>query len=79
MTFWAWLAQFINNMFLVVLVKFLFGKDQFTFYLLAFVTLFLNFNLLPFIYIILGDESFKRAIANKEYSDLVKLMLEFKV
>jgi hypothetical protein len=64
-------------MFLVVLVKFLFGKDQFTFYLLAFLTLFLNFNVLPLFYIILGDERFKKAVAKKEYFELVKLMLNF--
>jgi hypothetical protein len=77
MAFWAWLVQFITNMILVVLIKFMFGKDQFIYYLLGCVTLFCQFNVLPFIYIILGDERFKRAIANKEYCNVVKMMFDF--
>jgi hypothetical protein len=77
MTFWAWVAQFIANMLLVLMVKFMFGKDQFVYQLLGFATLFLNFNLLPFIYIILGNDSFKKAFTGKDYFQLIKLLFEF--
>jgi hypothetical protein len=76
MTFWAWLAQFITNMFLVVIVKFMFGKDQFVYQLLVLVALFLNFNVLPFIYIILGNDNFKKAFAGKKYLQFIKLLFE---
>ena len=66
MTFWAWLAQFITNMFFVLLIKFMFGKDPFVYYVIGFIVLFFTFNVLPFIYIILGNESFKRAILKKK-------------
>jgi len=31
MTFWAWLAQCMANLFVVILVKFMFGKDKFAY------------------------------------------------
>ena len=77
MTFWVWLAQLITNMIIVIMVKYMFGKDQFLLQLAGFVTIFLNFNVLPFLYIILGNDGFKRAILTKEYFKLVKLLLEF--
>ena len=76
MTFWAWLAQFVTNMIIVVMVKFMFGKDQFLYQLAGFVTMFLNFNVLPFLYIILGNYGFKRAILSKEYLKFIKLLFE---
>ena len=76
MTFWAWLAQFVTNMIIVVLVKYMFGKDQFLYQLTGLVTMILNFNVLPFLYIILGNDGFKRSILNKEYCKFVKLLFE---
>ena len=77
MTFWVWLAQFITNMIIVIMVKYMFGKDQFLLQLAGFVTIFLNFNVLPFLYIILGNDGFKRAILSKEYFKFLKLLLKF--
>ena len=67
MTFLAWLAQFMTNMFFF-LVRYLFGKDQFVVNFFALVTIFLNFNVLPFVYIIMGNADFKRTINSREYS-----------
>ena len=77
MTFWVWLAQFITNIIIVIAVKYMFGKDQFLLQLAVFVTMFLNFNVLPFLYIILGNDGFKRSILNKEYCKFVNLLFEF--
>ncbi len=76
MTFWAWLAQFITNMFLVLVVKIVYGKDQFVFLFLGLVAFFFNFNVLPLIYIILGNDKIKKALYGKEYFKLVKLLFE---
>jgi hypothetical protein len=76
MTCWAWLAQFITNMFLVVLVKIVYGKDQFVFLAIGLVALFFNFNVLPFIYIILSNDKIKKALFGKEYFQMVRLLFE---
>ena len=77
MTFLAWLAQFMTNMVLVVLGKYVFGKDQFVYNFFARVTIFFNFNVLPFVYIIMGSADFRRTITSKEYFIFLKLLFEF--
>jgi hypothetical protein len=77
MTFWVWVAQFVTNMIIVVMVKYMFGKDQFVYQLVGLVTMFLNFNVLPCLYIVMGNDSFKRAILSKEYFKFFKLLFEF--
>ena len=75
-TFWAWLMQFITNMFIVVIVKFMFGKDQFVMLIMGFISFFLTFNLLPLIYIIMGNENLKRAFASKNYFDIIQQLFK---
>ena len=77
MTFWAWLAQFITNMFIVFIVNFVFGKDQFVFPVFGMVVLFFNFNVLPFTYIFMSHDKIRMALYGKEYLKLGKLLFEF--
>ena len=76
MTCVAWLAQFVANMITVIMVRYMFGKEQFQHHLTGYLALFFNFNLLPFIYIILGNENFKKAFHSKEYLQFIKLLFE---
>ena len=78
MTFWSLLVQFASNMILVVLVKFIFGTDQFLYTIISFIIVFVNFNALPFAYIIMGNDSFRRAITGKRYTQLLKLLCDFR-
>jgi hypothetical protein len=64
-------------MLMVVVLKLLFGKDQFIYYIIRLLTLFLDFNVLPFMYIILAEEPFKKAFLSRDYLQLGKLMLQF--
>ena len=48
-TFWAWLAQLVTNIVYIILMLFIFGKEQFYHILLAICTICLNFNIrLPY-------------------------------
>ena len=76
MTCLAWIAQFVANMIAVVLVKYMFGKEQFQHHLFGYFTMFFHFNLLPFIYIILGNNNFKIALSSREYLQFIKLLFE---
>ena len=77
MTFWAWLAQFTTNMFIVFIVNFVFGKDQFVFPVFGMVVLFFNFNVLPFTYIFMSHDKIRMALYTKEYFELGKLLFEY--
>ena len=76
MTCLAWIAQFVANMITVIMVKYMFGKDQFQHHLIGFLALSFHFNLLPFIYIILGNDNFKKGLRSKEYLQFIKLLFE---
>jgi hypothetical protein len=75
MTFWVWFAQFVNNIIYMVLIKMFLGKVRFYHSLLAVLTIFVNFNVLPLFYIVIADEDFKMAIVQKEYLIVAKLFL----
>jgi hypothetical protein len=75
MTFWVWFAQFVNNIIYMVLIKMFLGKVRFYHSLLAVLTIFVNFNVLPLFYIVIADEDFKMAIVQKEYFVVAKLFL----
>jgi hypothetical protein len=76
-TFWACLAQFITNMFLIFIVRFGFGKDQFMFPVYGLVLHFFNFNVLPFTYLFMSHEKVRLALYGKKYMELCKLLFEF--
>jgi hypothetical protein len=77
MTTLACISQFVTNTVLMVLLKFFFGKFKFIHSLFAILTLSLNFNLLPFFYIIIADDEFKRALFTKQYFNIVRLFFGF--
>ena len=77
MTCLACVAQLVTNTIFVILMKLFFGKFKFYHSLFAVITVSFNFNLMPFFYIIVADEEFKRAIANKQYVNILKLFFEF--
>ena len=77
MTFWAWFVHFVTNAFVVIMVKFLLTTDMFTYQLVGFLTLFLNFNVLPFVYILLANDNFKRAFVQKQFGRLLKMLFTF--
>jgi hypothetical protein len=74
-TFWAWLAQFLTNMLDLALIHAFFGKNVFLHSICALLHLTLNFNVLPFFYIVAADEQVKAAIYCKQYKDAAKLFL----
>ena len=78
MTFWAWLAQFLTNIILVLAVRIFYGQNQFVYQLLGLLTIFFNFNVLPFVYIILANEKFKKAFVDKKCGSLLKLFFSFR-
>jgi hypothetical protein len=78
LTFWAWLAQFLTNMFNIVLIQAFFGKNVFVHAICALLHLTLNFNVLPFFYVVFADENIKTAIYYKEYKEVIKLFLTFR-
>ena len=65
------------NVILITVVKIWFGKDQFYYYLFGIFTNSLNFIVLPFLYIVMGDNDFKGAFVKKEYGELFKFFLQF--
>ena len=77
LTFWAWVAQFFTNMFNLVLIHAFFGKNIFAHAISALFHLTLNFNVLPFFYMVFADESIKAAIYYKQYKEVLRLFLSF--
>ena len=77
MTCMACVAQLIMNTIFVILMKLLFGKFKFFHSLFAVITVSFNFNLMPIFYILVADDEFKRAIANRQFVNVVRLFFEF--
>ena len=74
MTCCLWLVQFSANILTLLLVKLFFGKNKFFHHLFAILTSSVNFNLLPFLYVIMTDEPVKTALAEKQYLELFQLL-----
>ena len=77
MTFWTWIAQFMSNSIYMSLTQIFYGKIRFYHAFLAVFSLSLNFNILPFFYIVLGDDDFKVAIMSKDFVTIVNLFLTY--
>jgi hypothetical protein len=75
MTFWTWFAQFITNLIYLSIMKIFYGKNRYYQSLLASLSVSLNFNILPLLYVLLADENFKSAILKKEHSSNDNLLL----
>jgi hypothetical protein len=76
MTFWSWLAQCVTNIFYLVVLYLFYGKTRFYHSLLAVLTVFFNFNILPLFYLFMADENFKYAMLNKQYLVVLKLLFK---
>jgi hypothetical protein len=77
MTFWTWIAQFMSNTIYMSLTQIFYGKIRFYHAFLAVFSLCLNFNILPFFYILLGDDDFKIAILSKDVMTLLNLFFKY--
>jgi hypothetical protein len=75
MTFWTWLFQFIVSIISHIFIHFIFGKHKFYQHLFAILNVGVNFSILPCLFVIMGDEDFKRALASKNFSEALKLFL----
>ena len=76
-TFCSWLDQLGTNITYLILLTFFFGKHRFSHILLAISTIFLNFNILPLIYLMMADEDLKLFVLNKDYWNLLKMFFGF--
>ena len=76
MTFWTWIAQFVTNIFYMVVMTFFYGKDRFLQSLFATFTVCLNFNILPLFYVTLADDDFKSAIMEKDFWRVLKIFID---
>lgn len=74
MTFWTWVAQFITNIFYIVVMQVFYGRDRFFQTLFASFTVSLNFNVLPLFYVLLADDDFKSAIMSKDFWAAIKFL-----
>jgi hypothetical protein len=74
MTCCLWLVQFSANILTFTLVKLFYGKNKFFHHLFAILTSSVNFNLFPFLYVIMTDEPVKTALAGKQYLELFQLL-----
>ena len=74
-TFSAWLAQFITNITYFLLMRVFFGKQRFHHILLAVCTVCLNFNVMPFFFIIMVDNDLKVALLEKEFVAVLKFLI----
>ena len=75
MTFFTWVLQFIFSITSYLFMIFIFGKHKFYHHLFSILNVGINFALLPCILIIVGDESFKRAIAKGCFCQALRLFL----
>ena len=75
MTFWTWIAQFITNIFYIIVMTVFYGRDRFFQTLFAAFTVCLNFNVLPLFYVVLADEDFKSAIMRKDFRGALLIFL----
>ena len=75
MTFFTWVAQFITNIFYMIVMTFFYGKDRFFLSLFATFTVCLNFNILPLFYVALSDNDFKTAIVERDFWGILKIFL----
>jgi len=73
-TFWAWMAQLVTNVIYFMLMNIFFGRSRFYHSLLANVTICLNFNILPFFYIIMADDDLKTAIQSKRMTAIFNFL-----
>lgn len=76
MTFWTWIAQFITNIFYIVVMMVFYGKDRFLQILFAAFTVCLNFNVLPLFYVLLADDDFKSALMDMDLWRMLKILID---
>ena len=74
-TFWAWLAQLVTNIVYIILMLFIFGKEQFYHILLAICTICLNFNILPLFYVLTADNDLKVVLQERDLVAVLKIFL----
>lgn len=75
LTFWAWLIQYIINMFNFLVTRFIFGKSPFLHSLFSLFQLTFNFTIMPFLYILVADETIKTHLLKKEFASAFKRLL----
>ena len=75
MTFYTWVLQFILSIGAYFFMIFIFGKHMFYHQLFSILNVGVNFALLPCVFILIGDESFKRAITRGRFGEAATLFL----
>ena len=74
-TFCIWLVQLATNILYLILLEYFYSRIRFYHIVLAVLTIFFNFNLLPLMYVFGSDDTFKNALARREYMNALKLFL----
>jgi len=72
-TFCIWLVQLATNIIYLVLLEYFYSRIRFYHNVLAALTVFFNFNLLPLLFVFGSDDTFKNTLTRREYFNAFKL------
>ena len=77
MTFWTWVFQFTTSLLSLIFIYFIFGKHKFYQHMFAILNVGVNFMILPSLFVIMGDEDFKKALTRRNYVEAAKLFISW--
>lgn len=74
LTFWAWVIQYFTNTCNLLVTKYIYGRSPFLHSLFSLFQLTFNFTIMPFLYVLVADETIKTHLIKKEFVAALKLL-----